>query len=265
MSRSNPIRLDRQGHRSLYQIARTFPTNNHCHFLTEALIAIRRAPQEPLAGLELLAAMRGTTHAGSQGQARALADVSHWLARHIAGHFSRAKRDGGWEQLSEVIATELGWLRRLAKVDTGKTESRVGHHPKRVTNPRFDNQLNTLREQWLKRDAKGPTSRPPPPSPPITAWRAGFADFLGAREGWKIARKRLDRGSPAKDKRIALAIREPEPPAGVAFEASFALTAGLVELWRAIDTSSGQARDFHVVEWDEAQTPWLATRVEFEP
>ncbi len=272
MQRADPIRLDRESHRALAELAAGFATRSHIAFITEALVAARSAPDDPLAGLALLVSMQGTTYARRKDQSAALADVGRWLEQHLAVHLDRAATGAGSDRLGEVVTTELGWLRRLAMArEAAERGARRGRRVVGSARP-FGRSLGGLRARWERMETEPPgpetsngPSGPPPPPPEVEAWGAGFLDFLAARKVWQAARKRLDKGKPLKDKRVPLAVRAPELPPGVALEASFTLTAGLVDVWRASDAAGGQARDFFVVEWDNDRTPWLATRVAFEP
>lgn len=265
MQSIKPVRLARSAHRELDELAQRFATGLHAEFLQDALAAARQAPDDPLASLEMLKAMEGTSYARSRAQAAALADVGRWLSVHLQMRLEQAGQGGDINRLSAILIAELGWLRRLVKAYSKQSTSAAHAKLPAAADNSFGRNLGTLRRNWDRLRTRKTTDAPPPPPPAVEAWEAGFLDFLAARKVWQAARRRLDKGKPLKDKRVPLAVRAPELPPGVTLEASFTLTAGLVDVWRASDAAGGQARDFFVVEWDDDPTPWLATRVAFEP
>ncbi|MEZ4436773.1 MAG: hypothetical protein R3F65_30605 [bacterium] len=275
-------RLDPETHRALGVIAGRFSTRNHITFLIEAATAAKRSPDDPLAALAVLAAMQNTAYADRPHLRAALADVGGWLEGYLAAHpaLSGAR-----------LASLLGWVRRLAvandkqmggKAVTG--DGRSGAPPRfgdrllrgRVTARRAPRSTPTpatpaapdpppqVAPDPAPQVAPAPAAAPPAEAPPPDVWLVGCHDFIAAREVWKNARKRLAAGKSPKDQRIPLAVRAPAGAAGAGFEAGFAVTDGLVEVFRAVDREGGKARDFRVVAWDASASPWLATAVALE-
>lgn len=254
-------RLDVETHRELERLAVRFGTRAHIAWLAEALTAARAAPDDALAALELLAALQGTPYARRSGPRAALSDVGGWLEKHLTAHPALT---------AERLTVELGWLRRLAVAEEKRTG---GGHPAPAVRP-FGRSLPTLRARRPAADAKPPnrpgdtiaeppSPEPRPPEPPPTHYAVGALDVLAAREVWKVARKRLKTGKAPKDKRIPLAARTAD--GGPPLEASFALTAGLADVFGAFDARGGQVHDFYVIAWDDTVTPWLATAVSPSP
>lgn len=258
---SAALRLDAETHRALERLAVGFGTDAHLAWLTEALVAARNAPDDPLAPLELLVAMQGSPYATRPNPRAALSAVGQWLEKHLAASPALD---------SARLTVELGWLRRLATAQ----KRRTGGAP--VAGPpfrRFGEQLPRLRAIAAQRAprpsllAPNPPPPPPdepPPAPAATRYQVGFFDVLAARGTWQDVRKRLKARREPRDKRLPLAVRAPALPPGVSIEASFTLTEGLVDVFRDFDRKGGTMRDFHVVAWDETSSPWLAKRVAFD-
>lgn len=261
MTSGASLRLDAETHRALERLAVGFGSDAHIAWLTEALVATRNAPDDPLAPLELLVAMQGSPYAARPNPRAALSAVGQWLEKHLA---AAPTLD------SARLAVELGWLRRLATAQKRRTGG--GPVPAAPAG-RFGGQLPRLRALHAQRvlPPPPPSVTPPPPSakpeappPPATHYKVGVFDVLAARSTWQDVRKRLKAKKEPRDKRLPLAVRSPALPTGVGLEASFTLTEGLADIFRDFDRNGGVVRDFHVIEWDETRSPWLAKRVAFE-
>lgn len=213
--------------------ASSFDTDNHKSYLAEALQCVLET-KDPVSALRLLMGLWGPPYAYREKQQPALNDVGKWLE-------GRLLRDPPASY--EVIALELGWLRRFAAIAARRRDS---HTPaaKRSSGTRlpkpqraFGAQVAEIEKRRAAAVAKrGATARvdpppPPPPPPPDrlpAVFAAQFVDFPDAREARKTARKRAKSGKPAKDRLLAVRPVDPQLiPLATGLVCSILETAGI--------------------------------------
>ena len=183
-------------------------------YVKDALQCLRETG-DPLAALELLRALWGTSHARRPDQKDALDDAGRWLEQRLV-------RDPGLAP--GRLALELGWLYRLVAVHASGDASEPGDdrrgppvrrrdpHPRSRDEPSFGAHLDQLRRKrtLALRTASTPAPRRSAPHPAGAAsapptrlpdsFEASFADERDALEAFRTARKRRKDQKPVKDR-----------------------------------------------------------------
>lgn len=243
--------------------ASSMGTANHGRYVQEAMLAMRdpafagRADDEqqaPVRALRLLEAMWGGAFAQRPDQKAALNDVGVWLETRLA------REPGiGMEQL----ATELGWLRRLAKHHQGMREEasggRAGYGPpgrgdQRNFGRRVD-EIERRREAALAAAARVEEGRPaaahgkavkPKAAEPLPeALAVEFEDFNKARDARQTAAERAKKRKEPKEALLAL-VGKGGVAAGVRLVCSTTRTEGMAEVMERVRNTAG-APDWHLV------------------
>ena len=202
------MKLDRASLVRLRGVAGSLGTDNHKSYLAEALQCVLET-KEPLAALRLLVGLWGRPYVYREQQQSALNDVGHWLEDRLLREPLAAH---------ELIALELGWLRRFAAIAKATARPRSGApapRPQRAFGEKIA-EIEKRRATAVARRAAAKQAAPPPPPPPPPPDRlppvfaAQFGDFLDAREARKTARKRAKSGKPPKDRLLAIRPVDPQ-------------------------------------------------------
>lgn len=268
-TRDDPGRLDCWTHRELQRAAATLSTKNHIDYITEAAVVAKCAPDDPVAALEVLAAMQGSAYASRRHQKPALAEVGAWLEEYLHSH-----PDVSGERLASV----LGWLRRLAMARLAGSRQQRADVPPNQRTKRFGEKVRELRRRYQAKAkvTKRPTKKPEKatkdaPAPPAgstgqpTQLRVVCDNIAHSRRVWRAANKAQKKGRPLKDERFSLRVVHPTAANAKPLAASFATTAGLVDVFLAFNKASGVFREFYVIEWEDTPSVRLATRVSLRP
>lgn len=266
----DPGRLDCWTHRELQRAAATLSTKNHIDYITEAAVVAKCAPDDPVAALEVLAAMQGSAYASRRHQKPALAEVGAWLEGYLHSH-----PDVSGERLASV----LGWLRRLAMARLAGSPQQRADAPPNQRTKRFGDKVAELRrrhdaktKQLIKVSTKKPNETkkdvlaPPDESTSQpTQLRVVCDNIAHTRRIWKVASKARRKGHPLKDERFSLRVVHPSAASVRPLAASFATTVGLTDVFLAFNKASGVFGEFHVLEWEDTPLVRLATRVTLDP
>jgi hypothetical protein len=195
--------------------------------------------RDPLAAVELLRALWGSSH-GKRGQPKeALEAVGKWLA-------ARVQREIGIS--TDRLALELGWLHRLVTIygaPDDEDDEDANHdrgRPRRTeTAAPFGAHIELLRarraaaltprdEPAVARDRQGPAPRPRPDRLP-EIFEARFASSEDTLEALRVARKRRKQNKPAKDRLLAVVPVAPElQPLATDLACSMTQTEGMNQL-----------------------------------
>ncbi len=177
--------LDATTMRAVEEAAGRF-TDRHTTFLSEALEATKRHLHDealaPVEALALLEALQRSSYAGGDNEKSALADVGQWVEGRL-----RREPDVSARQ----FATELGWLKRLAKGKPNKDAAGQA--------PRFGSTVAALRNQrarMLAEPTEAPVRSTPTPAAEVAAapaalelpatFEAMFLNYADAREARKL-------------------------------------------------------------------------------
>lgn len=174
-------------------------SRNHITYLAEALEATKRHLHDdvaaPVEALALLEAMQGSAYAGRPNEKAALAEVGQWVEERL-----RRQPDVPARQ----FATELGWLKRLARyndsMQRGQDRGHGGRDDNRAPAPkRFGSTVAALRNQrarMLAEPTEAPVRSTPTPAVEVAAapaalelpatFEAMFLNYADAREARKL-------------------------------------------------------------------------------
>lgn len=243
-------------------------------YLNEALQATRRPRRtggpdmRPVEALELLYRMQGTPFANKDAQKLALGLVGEWLEARLL------KTP---EIEAATLATELGWLKRLAVYEAAlQGKPGGGKDGPKPTPKQFGSHISTIRKRReaaltppppapaISNPAPEPPAAPPPPRALTNPLGVRFADFKQANEAWKTARRQASRGREIKDRPFGLLSAEPLPT-GTTLTLSLARTEGLADVFAALHAKGGRSLPFRATAFEGTTGgPILVTRVEPE-
>lgn len=260
------MRLDNADFRRLDSDARRLNLAGGKAYMSEALKCVRRTG-DPVDALELLSALRGSSHAERPAQRKAIDGVGRWLEQ-------RLRREPG--VAAERVALELGWLRRMAVIleherkqgraapGSAPRDPRRGPRPERSREPGFGRELERLRQarqRALRLGSSGnqrstPAQADSPPSPPPqqqplpAVLEVEFADVQQLRETRKLLRRKKPGkkpGKPPKERWLGLRPADPalqDRMAGLC--CSTTRTEGIDAVFAATDANGGVPPRFHV-------------------
>ncbi len=194
--------LDSKTLMTLESAAKNFSTKNHQSFLAQAMQSIGET-QNPVAALELLQMMRGSSFANRGKPEDALNEVGKWLEDRLYR-----------EPTIDVhrIELELGWLRRLSVI--AEYNARLGgqfrenreHRSREMPRLSFGSRIDAIKRQraeakraHVEIERRQQAAKPVAPPPLIElpdVFQVDFKDIKRARDARHTLRERQKKKKP---------------------------------------------------------------------
>lgn len=247
----------------LEEDARPMASDNCRGYLSDALECLR-STRDPIAPLELLRAMWGSSYARRRDQIAALGDAGLWLEERLRREPSISP---------ERLELELGWLRRLVTIHRDAGDSGGGQHDKTPPSrtPTFGANIEQLRQRRRRAFELVAAAAPPPArgteaarkidSPDAArverperlpgSFEVSIIDWQDALKAFKTARDRRKNQKPPKDRLLPVQPVAPELRHLAAdIACSMLITEGMDELERRTLANAGNVPSFWIASTD---------------